>query len=242
MYIQLQSISNYLHTYQHTPTNRISGTVFKTFVEILEQPRSIVSTLASTIPKNSAFYIQFIVVKMFSSLCTELLRIPVLAISALRSLVWGPPLTERERRTGYCGGCCWHASFPSPSNLTHKNAQNLLVFFIATTYSAIQPWILVAALAFFGLAYAVAVTDFTDASKQVYDSGGTFWPHAFWCMVASLMCGQLTLVGVITIKGGYGTFCVLGACCNLAFLFVCVCVCVYYLQVSVYLCGQYSIS
>jgi len=180
----------------------IAGTVFKTFVEILEMPSKIVNTLGSTIPKNAAFYIQYIIVQLFWMLCIELLRGFDCVLGGLRRMFAGRPITLRERVSLFCG--CFPTSYPSPLNLPSTMAQILLVYFIAIVYAVIQPLILPTSFVFFALANLVYTTTLTTSRKLMYDSGGSFWWNsAYRCIVMGLTISQLTLIGVILIKQGY---------------------------------------
>jgi len=180
----------------------VAGTVFKTFVEILQEPRKIVDTLGSTIPQNASFYIQFIVVKLFWMLSCELLRVVDIFLAVSRRLVAGPPLTNRERISQFCG--CFTIFYPSATSISSTLAQTLLVFFIALVYAVIQPLILPAAFVFFALGNVVYTTILTTSGKPTYKSGGQlWWPTAYWCIVIGLLTAQLTLVGVLYIKQGF---------------------------------------
>jgi len=180
----------------------VAGTVFKTFVEILQQPSRIVDTLGNTIPKNASFYIQFVIVKFFWMLAFELLRGADIILALLRRIVAGKPLTERERLSLFCG--CFEMTYPTPLNISSTLAQLLLVYFIAIVYSVIQPLILPTTFVFFALGNVVYTTTITSASEQMYDSGGRFWWNtAYRCIVTGLVTSQLTLIGVLFIKQGF---------------------------------------
>ncbi|GBG29680.1 CSC1-like protein At4g02900 [Hondaea fermentalgiana] len=181
----------------------IAGTVFKTLVEILQQPSRIVSTLGSSLPRNAAFYLQFVVVKLFWMLCFELLRVADVILALLRRLVAGLPRTERERISLFCG--CFELTYPGPISIPSTLSQVLLVYFISIVYAVIQPLIVLVAFCFFALANVCYSTILTSATKQMYDSGGRFWWNsAYRCIVGGLVTAQLTLMGVMVIKGSIG--------------------------------------
>jgi len=181
----------------------IAGTVFKTLVEIFQQPSKIAQTLGASLPRNAAFYLQFIFVKLFWMLCFELLRVTDFILALLRRVVAGFPKTERERISLFCG--CFELSYPSPISIPSSLAQILLVYFISIVYAVVQPLIVLVAFAFFMLANICYTTIITSTSKQMYDSGGRFWWNsAYRCIVAGLITSQLTLIGVMFIKGAIG--------------------------------------
>jgi len=78
----------------------------------------------------------------------------------------------------------------------------LLIFFIATTYIAIQPLIAPTALVFFMFAYLVYGTNFLNLTLQKYDTGGQQWPNYYWCLMSGLFAGQVTTIAVLIVKQG----------------------------------------
>jgi hypothetical protein len=179
----------------------IAGAVFKTIVQILQNPPHIVATLSATIPKNAAFFIVYISTQTFNTIL-DLFRWNDLLLELLRLIVYGRSLTRRDFTYQTCG-CCWNFKFPHPSGFAGTNAGILLVFFISISYSVIQPLVNVASLIFFAasiLAYSFKAV-YND--KQTYDGGGYFWDYSYWCVITSLFTAQLTLVGTLIIKQGY---------------------------------------
>ena len=192
----------------------VAGTVAKTVFEILSQPKLIVSTLATTIPKNASFYVAYVLVELFWLSALELLRVYDLAFAMLRKVLTLNALdTKRMKRTTVCG--IFPFSFPSPRNLSSINAQMLLVFFIATTYAPIQPLVLPTAMVFFAFSNLAYTTVFTSSSKQTFDCAGKCWSSAFWCLISALITSQLTLIGVLLIKTGFTQAIVMSVLCGL---------------------------
>lgn len=179
----------------------IAKNVWSSLTAIIETPKLIFSILAANIPKNAAFYIDFIVTKVFSTLSIELLRVSSFVQAWLRCLCFGRDLTELDRRTTKCG--CNSIRVASHCNLSGTSAQLLLVYFIATTYLAIQPLIAPMALAFMTLAYVIYGTVFVNVNLRKYDSGGTTWSVYFWCLMSALFASQGTLFGVLALKAGF---------------------------------------
>lgn len=178
----------------------IAGSVFKSVVEIAKSPSSIFSTLSATIPKNASFFIGFLAIKTFW-LFFDLIRGYNFIFAVLRRMIFGSTLTSREFR--YCVYGCWHFRFPSPVNLSSASASLLLVFFIAISYAAIQPLMALAALIYFASCNLVFSVVLTTSSRQLFDGGGIFWTHTYWCIISALATGQMTLVGTLLTKQGY---------------------------------------
>jgi hypothetical protein len=179
----------------------VSGSLLRTIGSVLDHPAGLVDALATSIPAMASFYIQFFVTKFATSLAADLFRVSALASHAVRRAVFGPALTERDRKTARCG--CAHVSFPAHCGLASLNANMLLVAFIATTYAVICPLLVPVALCFFCAAYLVYAKVFMSASMQRFDSGGTAFPLFFWCYTAALITAQLTLMGLLGLKKGF---------------------------------------
>ena len=179
----------------------IAGSVFKSAVDIATNPSHVFSTLSATIPKNASFFIGFIAIKTFW-LMFDLVRGYNFIFGQLRRLFWGSTKTTREFRMQVYG-CCWHFRFPSPVNLSSANANILLVFFIATSYAVVQPFLTLAGLIYFAAANVCFSTILTTSSRQLFDGGGIFWTHTYWCVIASIITAQLTLVGTLLTKQGF---------------------------------------
>jgi len=179
----------------------IAGSVFMSVVEIARNPSHIFTTLSATIPKNAQFFIGFVAVKTFW-LLFDLIRGYNVIFAALRRIFYGKTITQKEFRYQALG-ICWDFRFPSPVNLSSANANVLLVFFIATSYAAIQPLLTSVALIYFIAANLVFSVILTTSSRQLSDGGGIFWTHSYWCIVASVVTAQLTLVGTLLTKQGF---------------------------------------
>lgn len=68
----------------------------------MNNPASIVSLLATSLPAQSTYFIQVIFVTTVTFGGTELLRIVPVVMAMLRSYI-GPRLTEKERQTTFMG-------------------------------------------------------------------------------------------------------------------------------------------
>ena len=179
----------------------IAKNVWSSLTAIIQTPKLIFGILAANIPKNAAFYLDFIVTKLFSTLSMELLRVSSFVQAWLRRLCFGKDLTELDRETVKCG--CSSITVPSHNNLSGVSAQLLLVYFIATTYLAIQPLIAPMALAFMILAYVIYGTLFVNVNMRKFDSGGMAWSIYFWCLMSALFASQATLFGVLALRAGF---------------------------------------
>eukprot|EP00924_Labyrinthula_sp_SR-Ha-C_P004261 snap_masked-scaffold_3-processed-gene-18.37-mRNA-1 protein AED:1.00 eAED:1.00 QI:0/0/0/0/1/1/2/0/902 len=179
----------------------IAGTIFLLLQEIIDNPKALLYTLAQTIPKNAAFYISFIITKLFTMLSMELLRVPALFVGLFRWILKGRDITMYDFEKEVLG--LQNPKLPTHYYLSSTKAELLLIYFIATTYISIQPLIAPAALVFFILAYVIYGNNFMNLYLQRYDSGGQSWPNVYWCLTSALLTSQITLIAVLLIKEGF---------------------------------------
>lgn len=179
----------------------IAGTVFKSAVEIAKQPSTIFSTLSANIPRNASFFITFLAVKCFW-LFFDMVRGYDFIFHMLRRLFYGVTITKRELRFLACG-LCWDFHFPGHYDLAGAQANFMLVYFIAISYACIQPVLSLTALIYFLCANVCFSTILTTSTKQMFDGGGVFWTHAYWCIIASVVTSQMTLIGSLLTKHGF---------------------------------------
>lgn len=179
----------------------VAGTVFITLENVINSPKTLLYSLAQTIPQNATFYIGFIVTKMFTMLGLGLLRLPQFAMQFLRRILFGTDYTKTDIAKVHMG--LPHLRHPTHSYLASTKSQLFLIYFIATTYVAIQPLIAPTAFVFFIFAYIVYGNNFLNVSLQRYDTGGKAWPMYHVFILSGILTSQITLIAVLTIKGGF---------------------------------------
>lgn len=84
----------------------ISGSLFESIQDIIDNPTSAVQIVATALSAQSAYFIQLIIVQNLLALGIELLRISPIAQEWLGTLVkkiFGYNLTEKERNTSFLG-------------------------------------------------------------------------------------------------------------------------------------------
>ena len=80
----------------------VSGALLSELSNILDNPSSIVELLAKSLPGQSTYFVQILLVKTFLGLGLELLKVTPLVVAGIRSIV-GPGLTEKERNSIWMG-------------------------------------------------------------------------------------------------------------------------------------------
>ena len=129
----------------------------------------------------------------------DLLRIYPLGMAFIRRYFIGPNLTAKERRTSWK----FVNSLEDPPEFWHAEifAQVILFFVIFFVYSTLAPHTTV----FLGFCLVVCESgyryNFIHNHKTNPDSGGILWKGFIQVLMVSMLIGELTLVGLMVLKG-----------------------------------------
>eukprot|EP00549_Striatella_unipunctata_P010714 CAMPEP_0118686614 /NCGR_PEP_ID=MMETSP0800-20121206/7914_1 /TAXON_ID=210618 ORGANISM="Striatella unipunctata, Strain CCMP2910" /NCGR_SAMPLE_ID=MMETSP0800 /ASSEMBLY_ACC=CAM_ASM_000638 /LENGTH=765 /DNA_ID=CAMNT_0006583685 /DNA_START=169 /DNA_END=2466 /DNA_ORIENTATION=- len=175
----------------------ISGSIAAELEKMLEDPSAIIDLLANSLPNQSAYFMQFLMVKTFLGMGIELLRISSVVMAFIRSKV-GPNLTEKERNTTWLG----LRPLADPLDFRHAEmlAEMILYFMVTFVYSVMAP------MTAFVLFMNFLILSFSYRHQIIYiypihpDSGGGMMIRFFGFMTAAMLIAQITLVGVFALK------------------------------------------
>lgn len=175
----------------------ISGGLLSTLSNIVEQPTEIINLLANSLPTQSTFFIQILLVSTFLNMPLELLRVVPLAIAYVRTKV-GPNLTEKERNTAWMGlqplsdpGTFSHASVLSSTVLY------FMVFFVYSTFAPITCFFMAFCFLLMGAGYR---HQFVYIYMTIPDSGGKLWAKFMAIIPTCMIIAQITMVGLLALK------------------------------------------
>ena len=154
----------------------IAGSFFDAAAKIVDNPQKAFELLGMAIPKQSAFFTNYILLKTFIGLGAELVRIVPLLQASARS-IFCPFKTARDRRGVVCG--CRSIDEPS-FFLYHKIlAQDMLVATVAIVFSIVAPLVLFPCATFFLLSRILWTYQLLFVYESVFETGGIFWPKVF---------------------------------------------------------------
>jgi hypothetical protein len=107
------------------------GSIATSLNEIVNNPTSILSILGSSVPSFSIYFTNFVIIKTFTGIPLEMLRMfPLLFIVKVSMCINKKTVTRRELRTG---------AFADPSMLYGWIYPNLLmILMIMITYSCVS--------------------------------------------------------------------------------------------------------
>lgn len=169
------------------------GSLASSLHQILNKPSSIFNILGSTVPSFSTYFANLLVVKSFTAVPIEMLRLySLFEYLSVKTCVDKRTCTRRELRTG---------AFADPPMLYGWIYPNLLmVLMIMLTYCCIAPLLMPFCMIFFAFAYAMYKYQLLYVYINDYQSGGYMWYAVFKHSMVGLICGVVTLICYMGIR------------------------------------------
>lgn len=176
----------------------IGGSIVSELSAMIQEPALIIDLLAKTLPTQSTFYIQILLVDTFLSMGLELLRVMPVATATIRSCV-GPNLTEKERSTTWMGLL---RPLSAPAEFEHANllAGTVLYFTVFFVYAALAPITTIFMLLCFTLMAAGYRHQFVYIYPTFPDSGGKLWVAFLRMLPACMIIAEITIVGMLALS------------------------------------------
>ncbi|KAL3522732.1 hypothetical protein ACH5RR_015566 [Cinchona calisaya] len=167
----------------------VGSTLFGTFKEIEKDPNSIVSLLATSLPKSATFFLTFVALKFFVGYGLELSRIVPLIIYHLKRKYLCK--TEAEVKEAWAPGDLGYAT---------RFAGDMLIVTIVLCYSVIAPIIIPFGVVYFGLGWLLLRNQVLKVYVPSFESYGRMWPHMYMRIMVALLLYQVTIAGFIGVK------------------------------------------
>jgi len=173
-----------------------AGSIVTALHQILDSPSSILSILGTTIPSFSVYFANLVIVKTFTAIPLEMLRVwPLVQILGLKLFLDKKKCTWRELRTG---------AFADPPLLYGSIYPSLMmVLMIVVTYACISPLLTPLAVGYYALAYLMYKYQLLYVYVNDYQSGGFMWYAVFTRSMVALICGVVTLICYLGIRKTY---------------------------------------
>jgi len=175
----------------------ISGSLISELQKMIDDPALIIDLLATSLPGQSTFFVQLLMVQTFLGLGLELLKVTPLAIAAVRTLI-GPKLTEKERNTTFLG--LRPLADPKEFEYSQLLSGAILYFMVQFVYSTTAPstnW-------FMALCFAIMIPGYKHQFIYNYptspDSGGKIWTNFIQICIPCMMIAELALLGLLALK------------------------------------------
>ncbi|CCH59151.1 hypothetical protein TBLA_0B03100 [Henningerozyma blattae CBS 6284] len=162
--------------------------------QIVQEPTSAMSLLASNLPKSSNFYIAYIILQGMSVSSGALLQlVPLIMFYALGLLLDKTP-RKKWNRFSNLSSLDWGTTFPVYTNLA----------VITFSYAIICPIILLFAFCGFFLLYVAYLYNLTYVMEEAPDGRGIYYPRALFQTLVGVYIGQVCLLGLFAVGKGWG--------------------------------------
>lgn len=193
-WIELKAMSMlfFFQTFNVFLISTISGSITSSISKIISDWQSVFSLLATALPSQASFYIQYIMLGALGSFPSELAQLQKHAITWFK--VKYRCKTENEVKG---------AVDPGDIDYADQYSQHLLFWVIGISYMVISPIILPFSAMYFGIAYLVYKHQIVYLYSPSYDSNGKFWPRCFNYMCTGMNIGHVTMIGVMTLKQSF---------------------------------------
>eukprot|EP01036_Dinobryon_divergens_P025868 gene25868-34457_t len=147
----------------------IAGSVIDCVKDIYSDPSSTFRLLGSSLPKMGGFFMNYMLVKAFTGLGIELIRL------GLKQL-FTSNVTPRDKRAIPFFGALRNIDVPGWFPSAKIYAQDMLLFVVSATYSCIAPLTLLAGLCYFAGASLVYTHQLLFIYVPICETGGKWWP------------------------------------------------------------------
>jgi len=167
----------------------IGGAVIKTIDTIANDPSAVVDILAASLPAQSTFFINYILLNTFVAFGSELLSVGPLIGSRLK--------LKFLARVDQSKVNAWSVK-------DHEFSENvpefLLVVLIGMSYSCLAPITSVFVVLFFGVGYIVWIHQCMYTKITYWSTGGRMYSLIYDRVMFSLIVFQLLMIGVMGTK------------------------------------------
>jgi hypothetical protein len=175
----------------------VSVSVESALRDIISSPHAFLRILGQNLPHASPYFASFIIVKSFTAVPVELLRVwPMLTVGLGNCLIDRKRCSMRYLRSGI---------FTNYSMLYGWIYPNLLmVFSIVSVYNCMVPLIAPLGAVYFAFTYVMYKYQLLYVYINEEQGGADNWYSVFAYSMISQICSVLTLLGYIIIQGDTG--------------------------------------
>lgn len=169
----------------------IAGSLLSGITQIIEQPTEIINMLGTSIPKTGTFFTTFVMLRSLTLFPLQLLRIGPLVVSTIK-LKW-LAITPRERKA---------ARSPGAMDVGTTAPIDLLLVLVGCVYATVAPIITPFMIIFFGVGLITYKYLLFYVYMPAFEGGGQLFPVLFQRIMVACVVAQLTIIGVLGVKGG----------------------------------------
>ncbi|KAJ3290220.1 hypothetical protein HK104_006910 [Borealophlyctis nickersoniae] len=167
----------------------LADTIWKIIGSFFENPISIVTLVAGTLPQGSTFFISYIILQLIS-FPLELFRPGVLILMFFGRYLMKTPREFHEL-----------SMFTSYVDYGVLYPIHVIIFVIVICYSTMAPLVLLPGAVYFAMGWLVYRNQLLFVYVKEWESFGRHWVQAFKMSVAGVGVYQVTLLGILAAKG-----------------------------------------
>ncbi|CDF38436.1 unnamed protein product [Chondrus crispus] len=178
-YFNFVTFSNFLFV-------ALAGTLLNDLQQIISDPSSTIDLLATAVPKQAGFVMNFILLKALSETPQQILQIGRVAVRwiMLKFLA----RTARERRNVETGNTIFV--------YLRYYAMAQLIALLGLIYSTVQPFVIIVCFAYFAINYVVWKYNLCYSMNNPYHDGGSMYGGALYGVWVGLFVHLLTIMGL----------------------------------------------
>lgn len=169
----------------------LSGSVFNSISDIIDNPTSIVSLLATSLPRVSNFFINYVMLQGLGGMPMGVLRLVGLIIVRIKLKYLNKTTRDKEAILASGSGSMNYASAIPGA---------LLVTTVSLAYSSLNPVICPFAAIYFSLALFVYKYNCMFVYDKPFETGGLFWEVIVPRVVVAAILYQVTLIGILALN------------------------------------------
>lgn len=158
--------------------------------QIVQDPASATTLLATNLPKSSNFYISYLLLQGLSIAGGALLQLFGLILFYLLGKLLDNTPRKMWTRWNILSGLGWGTVFPIYTNLA----------VIAITYALMSPLIMAFAAGAFAILYFAYLYNFLYVYSQSIDTGGLIFPRAIWQSFTGIYILEICMTGLFGIR------------------------------------------
>lgn len=153
-----------------------------------ESPADIINLFATTLPAQSTFFMNLIMLAALSIQPLELMRLVPLILTKLKRRFLASSIYDHLQVM--TADVAFHELYAFP----------MLVFLIMCAYATLAPFLMVFVVAYFGIGYVVTLNQLLYVYNVPFHTGGKQYPIVFRCCMVAIFMSQLLVTGVLGLK------------------------------------------
>jgi len=169
----------------------VGGAVITIIAEVIQNPLSVFTLLGNAIPAQAFFFINYVTLEWTNRVSMKLASFSTFGLGVFYASIAS---TERDKDAAFD---------PGPVDYKYDWASDLLVWTLCICYAGIQPMVMLMGMVYFAHNYIVNVQRLIFMMGIEFETAGSFVNSVYTRTCASMILGQVTIIGVLLSKLGF---------------------------------------